>query len=92
MRVIAILASVIIGAALGLLVGSLLDMAVNTEPKTIPEGIVGAICLVVGAVALPIWVARLVPRSGRGQRRHDQANQRMGDYRQQYPNRVIRRD
>ncbi len=92
MRTIAVLAAIIVGAAFGLVAGTLLDMAVNTEPKTIPEGTVGAISLLVGAVALPLWVARLVPRSPRAQRRHDQASQRMGDYRDQYPNRVIRRD
>jgi len=85
MRTIAVLASIIIGAAVGLVAGTLLDMAVNTEPKTIPEGTVGAITLVAGAVALPIWVARLVPRSPAAQRRHDQARTR------QYPNRLIRR-
>ena len=85
MRTIAVLAAIIVGAAIGLAVGALLDMAVNTEPKTIPEGTVGAISLVVGAVALPIWVARLVPRSPSAQRRHDQARTR------QYPNRLIRK-
>jgi len=85
MRTIAVLAAIIIGAAIGLAAGTLLDMAINTEPKTIPEGTIGAISLVVGAVALPLLVARLVPRSPSAQRRHDQARTR------QYPNRVIRR-
>jgi len=85
MRTIAVLASIIVGAVLGALVGLLVDLATGI-------GGIGVIGMLVGAVALPILVARLVPRSGRGQRRHDQANQRMGDYRQQYPNRVIRRD
>jgi len=85
MRTIAVLAAIIIGAAIGLAVGALLDMAVNTEPKTIPEGTIGAITSVAGAVTLPIWVARLVPRSPAAQRRHDQARTR------QYPNRLIRK-
>lgn len=79
MRVIAILASVIIGAAIGAVVGALVDMATGTV------GTISAIGLVVGAVGLPIWVARLVPRSPAAQRRHDQA---MG---RQYPNRLIRK-
>ena len=85
MRTIAVLAAIIIGAAIGLAAGTLLDMAINTEPKTIPEGTIGAISLVVGAVALPLLVARLVPRSPSAQRRHDQARTR------QYPNRLIRK-
>ena len=87
MRTMAILAGIIIGGALGLVAGVIVQMVAGTD-----SGMPGAIGFFVGAIGLPMVLARLVPRSGRAQRRHDQAMTRIAGYRQQYPNRVIRRD
>jgi hypothetical protein len=52
----------------------------------------GSIGFFIGAIGLPMLLARPVPRSDRAQRQHDQATARIAEYREQYPNRVIRRD
>lgn len=72
MRTIAILAAIVVGGFLGASVGAIVEMAAGIEAGTI-----GAIGIVVGAVGLPILVARVVPRSARAQQRHDQAVERM---------------
>jgi ABC-type cobalamin transport system permease subunit len=87
MRTLAILAGIIIGAAFGMLAGVIVQMAAGTD-----SGIPGLVGFSVGAFSLPMLIARLVPRSGRAQRRHDQAMARVANYSGQYPNRVIRRD
>jgi hypothetical protein len=87
MRTLAILAGVIIGGAFGMLAGVIVQMVAGTD-----SGIPGAVGFFVGAIGLSMLLARLVPRSGRAQRRHDQATARVADYREQYPNRVIRQD
>jgi len=87
MRTLAIVAGIIIGGALGMLAGVFVQMAAGTD-----SGTPGMIGFFIGAFGLPMLVARLVPRSSRAQRRHDQATARVADYREQYPNRVIRRE
>jgi hypothetical protein len=87
MRTPAILAGIIIGGAFGMLAGVIVQMAVGAD-----SGMPGAIGFFVGVIGLPMLLARLVPRSSRAQRRHGQATARVADYRDQYPDRVIRRD
>lgn len=75
MRTTAILASIIVGATCGFVIGALLDLAFGVEAT------IGTAGFFIGAITLPIVVARLVPRSPRTQARHDQAMERIGQFR-----------